>query len=143
MLIFVTIVLGILAVLFLATAGLAVHRQQEAEKALDDAWEHAADLERQLRATAGMVDPLTWIWNHVETRTFENMVEESHVVRHHLVNAFVSLRLALDLDDEEMAQVIEMAAEPPRRLPRYPQVPPFLASPEDAAQIPPMREGGR
>lgn len=132
--IFVTIVLAITTVLFLATTGVAVQQKGEAEKAKEDAEMRAGYADARLQAAREALVPMAHAWDHVETRTFENMVEESSVLRHFLVATFRSIQDATGLDDLEMAEALEAAPEPPRRLPKYPQVPTYLASPEDVTR---------
>lgn len=57
-------------------------------------------------------------------------------MRHYLAALYSDLQDALGLDDVQMAEVRDRMrmTDPPRRLPKYPQIPPYLATPEDAVQ---------
>lgn len=79
--------------------------------------------------------PLTWIWDstdQVSERDFSAALPRDRA-RLYLVAAYTEVQKALLLDDVEMTDALEQARgqEPPRRMPRYPQTPPFLASVAD------------
>lgn len=58
-------------------------------------------------------------------------------LRYYLHQAIVEVQTALGEDDMKMSETIVQVRDvlPPRRLPRYPQVPPYLATPEDVAHV--------
>lgn len=130
-------VLAVTTALFLATTVVAVHQKMKAEEARDEAQKEAGDASVRLQSAAQAVVPLTWAWDVVES-SVAGETPSVQKLRHYLVNAFTSLQLALDRDDLAMTEAMESVPEPPRRLPRYPQVPPYLASPADVANVPPM-----
>lgn len=84
----------------------------------------AVEVERQKALAANMVTPLTWL--HQES-------EGNRLARQAVVSAFTLVQSILLEDDQEMAKRIEAAPEPPRRLPKYPILPAYLASAEDVA----------
>lgn len=79
--------------------------------------------------------PLTWAWDLVEDESgrFDDIR-----ARLYLVAAYTEIQKALLLDDVGMTEAIEEARghEAPRRMPRYPQTPPYLASAQDVAGAP-------
>lgn len=85
----------------------------------------------------GLVRPLVWTWDLVSDIETEHP-EFVARVKAYLTSAFSLTADGLGSEDVEMAEIIEhaRAADPPRRIPKYPQVPPYLATPEDAVMIP-------
>jgi len=95
----------------------------------------AAEFERT-RITQHVEDilvPLTWAWDLGPREGFDGIDR----LRVYLVAAYLEAQKALLLDDVEMTEQIIAArvAVPPRRLPRYPQVPPFLAGTPNAPSL--------
>lgn len=84
----------------------------------------AIEVERQKSLAASMVTPLTWI----HQGSAGNLL-----LRQAVTSAFSLVQSILLEDDQEMAQRIEVAPDPPRRLPKYPIIPAYLASAEDVA----------
>ena len=83
--------------------------------------------DRQEAALRSMVTPLAWV--HLSN-------VDDRLVRHGAAAAFEAVRMGLALDLDEMGGLMSEVPDPPRRMPRYPQVPPYLARPEDVAQVP-------
>lgn len=86
--------------------------------------------------------PLTWTWDAVETLAETTTQVPPHSgdtvrLRHYLLACFQEIQKTLLQDDVEMTETMAEArsATPPRRLPRYPQTPPYLARPEDVAGV--------
>lgn len=138
----VVTILAATTALFLATTFVAVHQKMKAEEARDEAEKEALAAVGRLGSAHAALVPLTWSWEILEGGRLPTGGDVTKL-RHHLVNVFSTLQVALDQDDLAMAETMATIPEPPRRLPRYPQVPPYLASPEDVANVPPMPEGGR
>ncbi len=92
------------------------------------AWFEAARLTQNVE---DLLVPLTWAWD-LGPRPGTDGVDR---LRAYLTAAYTEAQKALLKDDVEMTDAIEAARlhAPPRRLPKYPQVPPYLATPEDAA----------
>lgn len=139
----IEVILAVTTAFFLATTFLAVHQKMKAEEARDDALAVANDATFRLNRAREAIAPLSWAWDVVETMTGGVGGTVATKLRHYLVSAFSSIQMAADLDDLGMAETMETVPEPPRRLPRYPQVPPYLASPADVANIPPMPGSGQ
>lgn len=87
------------------------------------------EAKRRAAALTEVVTPLSWAWD-------EFGAEGDSRLRHHLTQALVTVQGGLAADDVEMTDRMAEVPDAPRRLPRYPQVPPFLATPEDVAQVP-------
>lgn len=81
--------------------------------------------------------PLTWTYDHVEAIGEHEPASTFGRLRAYLVACYLEVQKMILKDDVEMTDAMAEArsAQPPRRLPRYPQTPPFLARPEDAAGI--------
>lgn len=140
----IEVILAVTTAFFLATTFLAVHQKMKAEEARDEAVKAATAAHLRLNHARSTVAPLAWSWDIVEAGSLDGLLPVAVTrLRHFLVSAFSSIQQAADMDDLAMAETMERVPEPPRRLPRYPQVPPYLASPEDVANIPPMPEAGQ
>ena len=87
------------------------------------------EAKRRSDALNDVLTPITWAWN-------EWAVGDDPRLRHHLTQALVSVQAGLAADDVEMTDRMAEVPDAPRRLPKYPQVPAFLATPEDVAQVP-------
>lgn len=123
------LVVALVAMTIAALAFGALTRVQERHLADVDLQRLAAKVEadRLTEAVVEVLTPLTWAW--------EEFGDEPRL-KHHLTQALVTLRAGLGADDVEMADRMASVPLAPRRLPRYAQVPPFLATPEDVASVP-------
>jgi len=130
---FIAIVLALTTALFLATTAVAIQQKQKAEEDLDDAEMRAAHAHELLDHATDAIEPLAWAWDVVES-SVAGETPSVQKLRHFFIGAFRSVQAAAGLDDLEMADVMARVSEPPRRLPKYPQVPTYLASPEDVAR---------
>lgn len=85
-------------------------------------------------AAIASVVPLSWLWQMVEA---PEAVDDARA-RIYLAQAFEAIREAIAADEATMADLVEEALDraQPRRLPRYPQIPSYIASPEDALAMP-------
>lgn len=124
----------VLAAAFLIAAASTLYWFRQAERVRRRLDESQANLHRAAEVEARakghverMVVPLTWAW--IEG-------QDDPRLRHALIAAFSEVQAILAVEDVEMADRIEAAPEPPRRLPRYAPVPPYLATPEDVAGVP-------
>ena len=86
------------------------------------------EAKRRSDALADVLTPITWAWEEFDGGDLR--------LRHHLTQALTTLQAGLAADDVEMTDRMAEVQDPPRRLPKYPQVPAFLATPEDVAQVP-------
>lgn len=98
-----------------------------------------ADRDRAVRGADGALTPLIWVWRE------ENAMEPEPHARTiaFTAQALGSLQVALGLDDDIFGAVVASTVDPPRRLPKYPMIPPALARPEDVAKIPTSPPRGR
>lgn len=75
--------------------------------------------------------PLRWSWSLLSDPGY-TLSSTATRLRHHLALVVIGLQKALGWNDFTMAEWLDTVPEPPRRLPRYPVVPAYLASAEDA-----------
>ncbi len=135
-----TLVLSALcAVLFLGAVGMTakIRRVQEAHIAANlEAQAAVFERTRIEERTRDLLVPLGWIWDHLDA-DLRDLVPDARL-RLYLVATYSTIQEALQADDLEMAEAMEAARlhDAPRRMPRYPQVPAFLARPEDAVSMP-------
>lgn len=109
-------------------------------EAFDAAWTRdvaLGDKDRAMAALRALLVPLGW--------TYEMVMDQADVhpefvarLRVYLHAIYGDVQGGLFATDVEMAEHRDAAAlmDPPRRLPRYPQVPPYLATVEDVAGVP-------
>lgn len=130
-----------LAIFAAFMAALAVYsrgRLVEAESEAFDAKGQMMDAQEELARTKDAVRrltvPLGWAYVLPSVYDHPENVNPMRELRHYLVAIYAEVQDALHADDVQMAEVRDQAAmvDPPRRLPRYPQVPPYLATVEDA-----------
>lgn len=111
-------------------------------EAFDRTWERDEAIVKASNATdalKALLIPLGW--------TYEMVMDQADVhpefvarLRVYLHAIYGDAQGGLQANDVEMAEYRDAAAlmDPPRRLPRYPQVPPYLATVEDVAGVPGM-----
>lgn len=140
-----TIALGIAClVLFLGAVGMTTKMKTLEARAVEAEGREAKAIFESARVQDRMNDllvPLGWVWGAMKDQ--DAAPHGAARLRLYLVAAYTEVQKGLLLDDLEMAEALERAAlvDPPRRLPRYPQVPAFLASPEDVAGVPAALQG--
>lgn len=132
----VVILVSILGLMALAI-GLAFRSRDlalELAEAKADADANAFEVARLTQHAEDLLVPLTWTWDHVEADPVEGFGPR---LRAYLVACYLEVQKMVLKDDVEMADVMVEAREhpQPRRLPTRPQVPPFLARPEDVAGV--------
>lgn len=88
----------------------------------------AADREQRLVRQA--FTPLKWAWDLLGDEAFSSS-PTARWLRVYLASVIGTLQDALAAEDATVAEWLEKVPEPPRRLPKYPQIPPYLARPED------------
>lgn len=120
--------LSFLIDVFLLLAALAVLYRLKLARQEASYWR---DCGKVLQAEAEkMVEPLSWL-TQVEASTPKGQRLQKVATS----NAFRTLQAIMGFEDDEMADLIDRAAEPPRVLPRYPQLVPYLATPEDVLRV--------
>lgn len=117
-------ILATLTVVALAAAELLRREAVKNEKALLKA---ESELRHARADIHGAILPLVWMLD---------LQEDQPRIGTYATTALVSVRDALGATDVEMADLVDHArlVGPPRRLPKYPQTPPFLATPEDVVR---------
>lgn len=109
-------------------------RLAEAESAVDKA---EFEVARLTQHAEDLLVPLTWTYDAVTGSAPGSIAVHPDRLRHYLVACYIEVQRALLKDDVEMTELLGAArTQPqPRRLPSRPQVPPFLATPEDVAGV--------
>lgn len=138
------IVVLILAVLVLA--GTALYYRGQATTAEAEAMRLTNELIPGWEATEALRDmgvPLGWAYNLVMDIGQEHP-EFVARARAYLVPLYLLIQRGIQATDVEMATYRDDAAliDPPRRLPKYPIIPPYLATVEDVAGVPGMLQAG-
>lgn len=140
MLITVLFLLAILGAL-LALVVLIVSRDrdlaQDVEEAKAETIAHEFEEARLRQHAESVLIPLGWIRDLIGAEAGDVLLPAARL-QAYLTQAYVEVQLSLLLDDVEMTDLVHDATAilPPRRLPKYPQTPPFLATPEDIAGVP-------
>lgn len=119
----VVVVGAVLALVVFRSSNTVFENVQREKEAL------AVEVERNKALAAQMIVPLTWIHQASQVNEFEH----SRRIHQATLSTFVFVQAILQEDDLAMASRLDAAPEPPRRLPKYVQVPPYLASAEDVA----------
>lgn len=120
---FLVLVLAIVAAL-IAGVVFAIFLRRAKSQAL------RAEKERDIArfALAQMIVPLVWM-----ERADLASPQGQRLHRSALLQVFGMAQAGLGETDAEMGERVEVVAEPPRRLPKYPIIPPWIASPQDVA----------
>jgi hypothetical protein len=138
------IALWVTTALFIATGFcliVTVRKKEAAEQeAFDRAWERDAYLDQRDEAWAalrGLAVPLGWAYAMNEQAGPTVDIGAVRRFRQYLASIYSYVQMGLTYTDVQMAELRDECAlaDAPRRMPRYPQVPPYLATPEDVARV--------
>lgn len=114
-------------VALIALAVFEMRRSSKLAQSLLEARESEAQALDRAEVVRDLLDPLFWLWG----------LAVGPKERSFVASAIITAQMSLGLSDEEMAEEVRLANDPPRHVPKRQKPPPYLAGPEDLVQATP------